>query len=101
MKLKLSKLQFLQINAILQKEIAAAQPKGIPATVIHAVMMNVYKKFYQKAIDTNKKKYNITLTDAEACAWWLFFQKYQFTPDQFFEHTIIQTINNSIHQHYL
>lgn len=101
MKLKLNKVQFFQICAILQRDIATAHPKGIPATVVHTVMMNVYKKFYQKAFDSNKKKYSITLTDAEACAWWLFFQQYPFSPGQLYEQTIIQCINNSIHQQYL
>lgn len=101
MKLKLNKSQFFQIYSILQKDIATADPKGIPATVVHSGMMNVYKKFYQKAFDSSKKKYNVTLSDAEACAWWLFFQKYPFSPDQLYEQTIIQSINNSIHQEYI
>lgn len=101
MKLKLSKSQFFQIYTILQCDIAAANPTEMAAIVIHSVMMGIVQKFYRKAFNRNRRKYTLTLTRAECCAWWLFFQQYPFTPDQLYEQTIIQSINNSIHKEHI
>lgn len=98
MKLRLSKIQFFALYDLLQSMIIAANPKGIEARLLHSILIGVYKKFYTKAFNKDKRSYTIKLNDEEACSWWLFFSKCQFKRDMVFETALIIKINNTIHQ---
>lgn len=98
MKLHLTKKEFEALYALLQSSVAGFKPGGITIILFHGVMMGVYKKFYKKAFDMEKRKYTITLEIHEACAWWLFFNHFPIQANMVFETNLLLKINNSIHK---
>ena len=100
MKLKFSRTQFTALYDLLQQMVIAARPKGIETKLLHAILVDVYKTFYKKAFDLNKRQYSITMADHEACAFWLFFQKFTIPEEMTFERNLVNTISNQIHQKY-
>lgn len=98
MNLKLTHSQFFALYDLLQKMVIAAKPSGITAKLLHSILISVYKKFYTKAFDKNKKQYSVSLNDEEACAWWLFFDACPLPDNMKFEINLVGTISNSIHQ---
>lgn len=98
MKLKLTKAQFKALYALFQRFIVHADAKTLEAKLLRAVLFGIYKKMYDKDIN-DKQKYSITLKDAEALAFWIFFNKYFYFPaEMIYESNLVQTINNNIHQ---
>lgn len=98
MKLKLTKKEFEALYDLLHNTVVAARPVGIQVKLFHGVMIQVYRKFYKKAIDMDKRKYTITLEIHEACAWWLFFNQFPVPGHMVFETNLLLKINNSIHK---
>jgi hypothetical protein len=97
MKLKMTKEEFTALYRLLQHMVQKEVPPGIEITLLYSVLFSVYVKFYKKAIE-EKKKYSVTLEDHEACAWWMFFDRFPIPEHMVFERNLLQTINNSIHQ---
>jgi len=98
MKLHLTKKEFEALYQLLQGSVVSSKPIGIQVKLFHGVMMGVYKKFYKKAFDMEKRKYTLTLETHEACAWWLFFNHFPIPADMLFETNLLLKINNSIHK---
>ncbi len=100
MKLKLNKSQFIALYELLQSAVANITVTGIEAKLIHAIMQDVYRKFYVRAFDVQKRIYTIKLSECEACAWYLFFSRFQLPQEAVFEANLLHIINNDIHQKY-
>jgi hypothetical protein len=98
MKLKLTKAQFKALYALFQHMIVGAKPKGLEARLLRALLFNIYEKMYKKAID-EKTRYSLSLSEEEALAFWVFFNKFNYIPvEMIFEANLVQTICNNIHQ---
>lgn len=103
MKIKLTHTQFLTLFSIFKMLCGEGQgfspaPASFEARLMLAILHGIYKQLYKKAID-RKKKYTLILTEQEALAFWIFFSKYDFLDDEaVFEKTLVQTLNNGIHQ---
>lgn len=102
MKLKLSYIQFKALYSIFQQlfNADAAKPKSIEARLMLSILIGIYVKLYKLSSPvTKKKKYSIALNEPEALAFWIFFNKYNFLPEEMiYEANLIDTINNIIHQ---
>lgn len=99
MKLKLTNSEFMVIHSLLQNVCMGIRPKGIQEHVLHGTLFRLYKKFYSKAIET-KKKYSIAMGDDEACAFYMFFSKYNMSSETPFTINLVLQINNVINQKY-
>jgi hypothetical protein len=97
MKMKLSHAEFCQLYLLLHRCVNDHAPKGIEATVIHAVLKGLYRKFYLRALD-KKKLYTITCEDQEACAFYMMFSRYPMEAENPFTVNLVHQINNKIHQ---
>jgi hypothetical protein len=100
MKLKLTAAEFLVLHDLLQRVVMGTLPKGIQQQVLHGVLFQLYKKFYKKAIET-KNRYTVTMEPMEACAFQLYFSKYQLEQEEVFTINLVHQLNNSIHQKYI
>ena len=99
MKLKLSFAEFNTLHNLLQVICIGLLPKGIQERVVHGCLFRLYKKFYNKAIEA-KKKYSINMHDDEACAFYMFFSKFDMAGHDQFAVNLVNQLNNSIHQKY-
>ena len=99
MKLKLTAAEFSVLNSLLQVVCISIVPKGMQAIVLHGTLLRLYKKFYNKAF-VMKKKYGVTIEDDEACAFYMFFSKFDMSNAELFTINLVTRINNSIHQKY-
>ena len=97
MNLKLSKSEFFSLYLLLETSIADVRPKGIEATALHGLLHGIYKKFYIRAFVT-RDKYSVTITDAEACAFYMFFSKHGLKGENTHAINLVIQINSSIHQ---
>lgn len=98
MKLKLTREQFKALYKILEGfSFNQIYVKEMATKLIIELMFIVHKKFHSKEFNY-KKNVTINLTDAEAMAFWMFFQHFKLRKDMPFEKNLIQTISNSIHQ---
>lgn len=98
MKLKLTRSQFTAIYNLLKSHLVELKPHGIEAVMLHDILMGIYEKFYYRDFDI-KKKYSVPLTDAQACAFYFYFSRVNLE-ELTYEKTLVQTINNQIHQKY-
>lgn len=96
MKFKLTKTEFKSIHDLLQQITLLIKPQGIEQILLHSLLFSIYKKLYSKALDT-KKQYSFSLSDEQACAWYLFFSKTNVEMDDYTVNMVLR-INNSIHQ---
>lgn len=99
MKLKLTYSEFNALYQLLAAICTGIKPAGIEAQVLHGVLFRMYRRFYTKAIKV-KKKYAITIEADEACAFWIFFGKYDMYQQDDFTRNLVRQLNNSIHQKY-
>lgn len=97
MKLKLTSSEFMVLHSLLQNVCMGIRPKGIQEHVLHGTLFRLYKKFYNKAIET-KKKYTIAMADDEACAFYMFFSKFNMSNENAFTVNLVLQINNHINQ---
>lgn len=97
MKLRLTKAQFKALYALFLRIINHAEVNSIEARLLRRLLFSIYEKMYQKAID-EKPKYTITLSEEQALAFWLFFNKFYLPEEMMYETNLIQTISNNIHQ---
>jgi hypothetical protein len=102
MKIKLTQTQFLTLFSIFKMicgEGQVAPSSNFEMRLFLAILNGIYKQLYKKAID-KKKKYTVSLSEQEALAFWIFFSRTYdlFAEDAILETTLVQTINNAIHQ---
>lgn len=96
MKLKLSRIEFEALFAVIGR-ITRLSTMSIEDKLVVELMSYIYSKMYAKAVHY-KPKYSITLTGAEAMAFWLYFQKNPLPASFVYETNLIDTISNSIHK---
>ncbi|MGQ0738259.1 MAG: hypothetical protein ACT4OJ_04295 [Bacteroidota bacterium] len=99
MKLKLTYSEFQALYNLLALVCTAITPRGIESQVLHGVLFRMYRRFYTKAIKV-KKKYTIGIEADEACAFWMFFGRYDMWQQDEFTRNLVLQLNNSIHQKY-
>jgi hypothetical protein len=98
MKLKLSKAQFKALYSLFQHIVLHVEVKTLEARLLRALLFSIYQKLYKRAID-EKSKYSITLSEEQALAFWVFFNKYNYLPEEMmYEANLVSTISNNIHQ---
>jgi hypothetical protein len=98
MKMKLSYSEFSVLYKLLQV-VNDISPKGIQAQVLHGVMFRLFKKFYIKAIRM-KNRYTMTIDADEACAFWMFFERFDMSTHDVFTQNLVRQLSNSIHKKY-
>lgn len=97
MKLKLDHSEFTSMLQMFAT-IVIGQETDNPAGKLHkALMMQIYEKLYKSGVRP-KASYSIGLTDAEAIAFWFFWQKHEFKNPASYEANLVRTTNNLIHQ---
>lgn len=99
MKLKLTYSEFNALYQLLAQVCTGIKPAGIEAQVLHGVLFRMYKRFYVKAIKV-KKSYSISIEADEACAFWMFFSKFNMQGQELHTTNLVLQLNNSIHQKY-
>jgi len=99
MKMKMTYAEFTALYQLLANVCTAITPKGIEAHVLHGTLFRLYKKFYRKAIEV-KKKYSISIEADEACAFYMFFSKFNTSKADPFTQNLIQQTLNTVHQKY-
>lgn len=99
MKLKLTYAEFKTLHQLLSIVCTGIVPNGIEALVLHGVLFRMYRKFYNKAIKV-KKKYTVSIEADEACAFWMFFTKFDMKGQEVYTTNLVLQLNNSIHQKY-
>ncbi len=99
MKLKLTYSQFTALYKLLNAVCTGINPKGIEAHVLHGVLFRIYKKFYIKAIKV-KKKYTVSIESDEACAFLMFFGKFDLWEQDVQTINLVRQINNDVTQKY-
>jgi hypothetical protein len=101
MKIKLSLNQFTTLFNIFTSTVGEDElppADNFEARLLLAILQGIWKQLYKKRIDV-KKKYSLTLSEQEALAFWIFFNKFEVLPiEAVYERTIVQMICNSIHQ---
>jgi len=97
MKLKLTRIQFKAMYSLFQNLFVAVKPKEMEAMLLHSILMGIVKKMYARDFE-DRKKYSLTLTDAEAQAFCVFFTKYEMPIELVYERNLILTITNLINQ---
>lgn len=99
------KLSAIQLNAILQlfQSICgdhARPPQNFEAKLMLAVLSGIYRQLHKKSVD-KKKKYTVLLSEQEALAFWIFFNKQHIIPNEaVYEANLIDFMCNRIHQKY-
>lgn len=99
MKWKLNYSEFLVLLTLLQHVCTSITPSGIQANVLHGTLTRLYKKFYLRNL-IKRNKYTITVTDDEACAFYMFFIKYNLSGEEIFTINLVSQINGSINKKY-
>lgn len=99
MKLKLTSAEFNALLVLLTAICTGLIPKGIQQQVVHGTLFRAYKKFYIKAIK-ERKEYKITLDADEACAFYMFFTRFDMKEQDLFLINLVTKLNNKIHQTY-
>lgn len=98
MKLKLTYSEFMALYGLFNHQIIGHPHINVHARLMYSLLMGVYKKLHAKSIE-RKKKYSIELKEAEALAFWIYFNQCYILPaEMIYEANLIDTINNSIHQ---
>lgn len=99
MKIKLTRKQFQTLHDIVEDTaMAEFTAANMLQKMLHAILADVYKKLYVKAIEV-KESYTVKLDDHEAIAFYLLYSKHTFEVTTF-EGNLLNTINSRIHQHY-
>ncbi len=98
MKIKLTYQQFNCLYSIVEAVITDDAEYSMMQKLLLSVLVGVYKKMYVRAIE-RKTAYCLKLSDSEAIAFWMLFNRNTYAVDSF-EGNLLQTINNQIHKKY-
>lgn len=101
MKTKLTRQQLKALLAVFDGLFRDEQEPHIgnfEARLLLAIMQGIHLQLKKKVLDV-KTKYNLKLTDVEALAFWIFFNKFDIRPaGAIYEANLIDQICNLIHQ---
>lgn len=103
MKVKLNHSQMMALASVFQKflDVDDVKPTEPQARLLFFLLNATFKQVQKKLID-RKKKYSLTLTEPEACAFVIFFSKYDIrendVTETIYKGTLVNNISGAIHK---
>lgn len=90
MTIKLSQQQAEALSHLFNKVIIPEPVANIAESLIKDLIIQVYKKLWNKLYAKKKDGYSLSLTDVEAKAFYVYFQSRNLGPDWVYEQLMIE-----------